>query len=121
MSKIKLLLDVVSDMRSLADSLQAVADAMMESNADVSEPITAESVQPTIPESSVKTKPQEPPAKLPSLEDVRSVLGKKSAAGFSPQVRELISKYGASHLSKVDPANFPALLKDAEAIGNAAK
>lgn len=28
MSKIKLLLDVVSDMRSLADSIQAVADAM---------------------------------------------------------------------------------------------
>jgi hypothetical protein len=28
MSKIKLLLDVVSDMRSLADSIQAVADVM---------------------------------------------------------------------------------------------
>lgn len=28
MSKIKLLLDVVSDLRSLADSLQAVADAV---------------------------------------------------------------------------------------------
>lgn len=28
MSKIKLLLDVVTDMRSLADSIQAVADAM---------------------------------------------------------------------------------------------
>jgi len=28
MSKIKLLLDVVTDLRSLADSLQAVADAM---------------------------------------------------------------------------------------------
>ena len=30
MSKIKLLLDVVQDMRSLADSLQAVADAIAE-------------------------------------------------------------------------------------------
>ena len=31
MSKIKLLLDVVSDLRSLADSLQAVADAVAQS------------------------------------------------------------------------------------------
>ena len=30
MSKIKLLLDVVQDMRSLADSLQAMADAIAE-------------------------------------------------------------------------------------------
>ena len=29
MSKMKLLLDVVSDLRSLADSLQAVADAVI--------------------------------------------------------------------------------------------
>ena len=33
MSKIKLLLDVVQDMRSLADSLQAVAEAVAESGA----------------------------------------------------------------------------------------
>ena len=31
MSKIKLLLDVVEDMRNLADSIQAVADAMSNS------------------------------------------------------------------------------------------
>ena len=33
MSKIKLLLNVVEDMRSLADSIQAVADAMTQSEA----------------------------------------------------------------------------------------
>ena len=33
MSKIKLLLDVVQDMRSLADSLQAVADAVADNGA----------------------------------------------------------------------------------------
>ena len=32
MSKVKLMLDVVNDMRSLADSIQAVCDAMMESD-----------------------------------------------------------------------------------------
>ena len=33
MSKIKLLLDVVEDMRSLADSLQSLADAMTQGEA----------------------------------------------------------------------------------------
>ena len=32
MSRIKLLLDVVQDMRSLADSLQAAADAMVQAD-----------------------------------------------------------------------------------------
>ena len=39
MSKIKLLLDVVEDMRSLADSLQALADAMTQGDAPEAEPI----------------------------------------------------------------------------------
>lgn len=34
MSRIKLLLDVVSDLRSLADSLQAVAKAMAQNEAE---------------------------------------------------------------------------------------
>ena len=38
MSKIKLLLDVVEDMRSLADSLQSLADAMTQGDAPETEP-----------------------------------------------------------------------------------
>ena len=34
MSKVKLLLDVVSDMRSLADSIQAVCNAMAENESE---------------------------------------------------------------------------------------
>ena len=39
MSKIKLLLDVVEDMRSLADSLQSLADAMTQGEAPEAEPV----------------------------------------------------------------------------------
>ena len=39
MSKIKLLLDVVEDMRSLADSLQSLADAMTQGDAPEAEPV----------------------------------------------------------------------------------
>lgn len=41
MGKVKLLLDVIEGMRSLADSLQAVSDAMADSGAEAEEPTTA--------------------------------------------------------------------------------
>lgn len=53
------------------------------------------------------------------LEDVRAILSEKSRAGYTADVRELLQKYGASKLSQVDPANYEALLHDAEVIGNA--
>lgn len=52
-----------------------------------------------------------------TLEQVRAVLSEKSRAGYTAGVRELLQKYGASKLSQVDPANYEALLRDAEVIG----
>ena len=42
MSKMKLLLDVVSDLRSLADSLQAVADAVAQNGQEQPDQTTEE-------------------------------------------------------------------------------
>ena len=103
MSKIKLLLDVVEDMRSLADSLQSLADAMTQRESPESEPIQKDSQPP----------PKEPVA---TLEQVRAVLAEKSHDGKIEAVRELLQKYGAPKLSVVDPKHYPALLKDAEVL-----
>ena len=63
--------------------------------------------------------PKEPePKPAPTLEQVRAVLAEKSRAGHTTAIRELLRKYGAEKLSAVDPANFEALMKDAEVIGN---
>lgn len=104
MSKTKLLLDVVNDLRSLADSVQAVADAMTQNGTAENTP----SVEP--PKSSV---PKEKPI---TLEQVRSVLAEKSHDGKTDAVRELLQKYGASKLSAVDPKHYKALLADAEVL-----
>ncbi|MFS0615584.1 rRNA biogenesis protein rrp5 [Lederbergia ruris] len=106
MSKIKLLLDVVSDMRSLADSIQAVADAMAGN-----EPVEAK--EPTTP-----VKKPAPKKKEITLEEVRAKLAEKSQAGLTSQVREIIKKYGGSKLSEVDPKHYADMLKDAEVLGN---
>lgn len=106
MSKIKLLLDVVSDMRSLANSIQTVADAMAGN-----EPVEVAETTTTVKE----TKPRK--SKV-TLENVRAKLAEKSQAGLTAEVRELIKKYGGSKLSEVDPKHYANMLKDAEVLGN---
>lgn len=55
------------------------------------------------------------------LEKIRGVLVEKSAAGLSAKVRGLIKAHGANSLSKIDPADYQALLADAEKLGSASK
>ena len=59
---------------------------------------------------------KEPPL---TLEAVRAVLANKSRAGHTTQIRSLLQKYGVDKLSGVDPANYKALLADAEELNNA--
>lgn len=106
MSKIKLLLDVVSDMRSLADSIQAVADVMAGN-------------EPTETKASTTTVSEPVPKKKEiTLEEVRAKLAEKSQAGLTAQVREIIKRYGGSKLSEVDTKHYADMLKDAEVLGN---
>ena len=58
---------------------------------------------------------KEPPL---TLEAVRAVLANKSRAGYTAQIRSLLQKYGTDKLSGVDPANYKALLADAEELNN---
>ena len=113
MSRIKLLLDVVEDMRSLADSLQAVAAALAQNDPeDPAAPTPAPAEAPT-------PAPAPPPPKAISLEEVRAVLAEKSHDGYTTEVRDLLQKYGAEKLSGVNPKHYAALLKDAEVLGHA--
>ena len=63
--------------------------------------------------------PQPEPKPQLTLEQVRAVLADKSRAGHTAAVRELLLKYGASKLSQIDPANYEALLMEAEVLGDA--
>ena len=110
MSRIKLLLDLIEDVRAVADDLQTIADAMA-SDEPAAEP-TETPVQETPAE---KDEPEE----TIRLEDVRAVLAAKSRDGYGAQVRELIAKHGGSKLSDIDPSEYGAVLKEAEVFGHA--
>ena len=128
MSRIKLLLDVVQDMRSLADSLQAVADAVADSDAAGAEMTTTKEPEETgktvksgktaknTAKKEAKAAKQEPEEKPLTLEEVRAVLAEKSRSGHTEEVRALLNKHGADKLSEIDPAEYPALLAEAEVL-----
>ena len=56
------------------------------------------------------------PSKKLSLEDVRAVLAKLSQHGKTAEVKDLLTKYGATKLSDVDEGKYKDLLKEAEGI-----
>jgi hypothetical protein len=59
------------------------------------------------------------PAEKPiTLEAVRAVLAEKSRAGHTAEVRALLEKHRAAKLSEIDPAEYPALLSEAEVLGS---
>ncbi|MCM1008162.1 MAG: rRNA biogenesis protein rrp5 [Ruminococcus flavefaciens] len=127
MGKVKLLLDVIGDLRSLADSLQAVADAVADNGAAESE-LTATrepekagkpgkgAKKDTAEKEEKSAAKQEPEEKPLTLEEVRAVLAEKSRAGHTAEVKELLNKHGADKLSEIDPAEYAELLAEAEVL-----
>ena len=122
MGKVKLLLDVIGDLRSLADSLQAVADAVADNGAAEAELTTTKEPEKAGKAGKAAKKEEKPAAKQAqeekplTLEEVRAVLAEKSRSGHTEEVRALLNKHGADKLSEIDPAKYPALLADAEVL-----
>ncbi len=56
------------------------------------------------------------PAEAIPLEKVRALLADKSRLGYTAEVKVLLQKHGAVKLSEVDPAEYAALLAEAEAL-----
>jgi len=57
--------------------------------------------------------------KPPTLDEVRDVLTKKSREGYAPEVKALISKYGAAKLSEIPKDKLADVLAEGEVIGSA--
>ena len=108
MSRIKLFLDVVSDLRSLADSLQAVGDAVGQGGQETP------AQKPEKKNVAKQVEKAEP--KPLTLEQVRAALAEKSRAGHTSEVKALLIKHGADKLSDIDPAEYLALLAEAEVL-----
>ncbi len=103
MSKMAEIATIIDELRDTASSINRIADELTDL---FSYSNRAPEVAPA-------------PEQALSLEEVRAILAEKSRDGFTAQIRDLLQKYGASKLSEIDPANFKALVADAEVLGNA--
>ena len=106
MGKLSELELAIKDLRTAAATINDVANTLVEmfsggpQTGDVDEPAA----------------PAEPQL---TLEQVRAVLADKSRNGHTAEIRSLLQKYGAAKLSGIDPANYKALLADAEVLTDA--
>ena len=120
----------ISELRTAAQSLAAVADSltalfgasagtagMLAQGGDGNDQkANGDSVN--IADGKVKTtQTAEPKPKPVTLAQVRAILAEKSRCGHTAQVRELLQKHGAVKLSAIDPTEFETLLSEAADIG----
>ena len=105
----------VNEMSQALDELTAAADSLMKVTSLLREIFSAAAAASvSVPD----PQPEEEavPAKSYTFADVRKAFAAKSHEGFTDQVRALISRYGADKLSGISESDYPALMKDLEAI-----
>lgn len=101
---------IITDLQDTASSLSDIASRLYEFfSADETQEQTSVSV----------AKPQKQLKKQLTLEEVRAVCAKKSRAGFTAEVKAIITKYGADKLSAVKPEDYAAVIAEVEVLGNA--
>jgi len=110
MSKTKLALDVVTDLRNLAGSIETLVFALESNQTDSAAPVEKQEAK-EIKEPKKSAQPQK--AKFPTLEDVRAKLAALSQDGKQVQVKELITSFGAKKLSDIPAEKYPELLEEA--------
>lgn len=119
MSNVTVMLDaaiaVITDIRSLADSLQVLVDAMSE-NIPAEKPAAKASKSKKMTAKETPAEPAPKEEKPLNLEDVRAVLADKSRKGHTAEVKALLNKHGADKLSEIDPVEYASLLADAEVL-----
>ena len=119
MSKMKLALDVVQDLRNLADSLEALADAALGENTVVPtepQPATTELIPYNDPITGPE--PQKPTPELPalSLVELRAFVAEKSTPENRPRIKAILEKYGVRKLTELSEDQYPALMREVEAL-----
>ena len=108
MSQIKLLLDVIADIRSLGDSLETLAQAL-----------TANEVGNLDDYEEIYNSEKDEPAAAPepvTFVQLRSRLAEISRDGHTNEVKLLITKSGSNKLSDVPENKYAELFAEAEKL-----
>ena len=124
MSKMNELSQALDDLIACGEGLIRTANAIRDMFAGESEPEEKPAPAPEPPTAEAPAEPTaeapaEPPAEEPkgyTFAEVRKAFSAKSHAGYTDQVKALITSFGADKLSAVKESDYPALMEALEAI-----
>ena len=100
---------------------EVLIDGLKKLSADVADlAALLEGTEATDKKQDVPAEEKDPaPAKVYTYEETRAILAEKSRTGFRAEVKALLTAHGVKQLSDVkDPAEFAALVAEAEVLGN---
>ena len=106
MSKMKLALDVVQDLRSLADSIETLANAAAGDVSDAPAPAKTTT-------SSQQTATAEKPL---SLVELRAFVAERSTPENRAKIKALLGKYGVAKLTELPEEHYQALKDEVAAL-----
>ncbi|MCM1530467.1 MAG: hypothetical protein NC093_10800 [Alistipes sp.] len=123
MSQIKLLLDVVADMRHLADSLAEYANAVTgnehlicEKPAGQINPADFEPIYDPTMDQQMQEEIDDKESQIPLREQVMEKLTRLTRSNRKTEARELIRKYGGQKFTELPESVYPDMLKELEAM-----
>ena len=117
MSRVQLLYDLVRDLRTVADDMQAIADALTQND-----DIPALPEQPALPQTAADDpEPDNEPTAPITKEQVRDILKQLSRSGYRDAVQNIILSYGVATFSELPESEYADILKKAEEISGSPK
>ena len=111
MSKMKLALDVVQDLRSLANSLETLANAATGDAPD--QPAPTQAAPTTQPAATDQPAPAE--SRL-TLVELRAFVAERSSPENRAKIKAILGKFGVSKLTELPEERYEALKREVEAL-----
>ena len=117
MSRIKMLQDVVQDLRSLTDSLEVLANAIEDSASMPNEPVKAEALASTPAPPIPNSAPVSGGAGAPKpLAELRAFVAERSTPQTRPQIRALLARHGVAKLTELPESAYLDLMREVAAL-----
>lgn len=103
MSKMKLALDVVQDLRNLADSMEALVRAA-ESGGGLPE------------KQDPAPMPEAKPNTVPTLVELRAYVAERSTPENRAKIKDILTKYGVRKLTELQEGQYAAVMNEVSAL-----
>lgn len=130
MSHMKRALDVVQDLRKLADSIESLANAAcggsaddtmspIESTAAIAKAMRCTSTATTAPDTSIPASPTDalaPDVPKLTIVELRSFVSQRSTPETRPRIKDILSRYGVAKLTELSEDKYADIMREVAAL-----